>query len=96
MNMTKKKPEPTADEAPVRKHEHTDKVARNVLNALGMPPGFQKIRATNVYDNRWRVDVFQKSKGGEGMVTRTHICDSFFLTTDGSGNIEQEIIKKYE
>jgi len=97
MNMTKRKPELIEEEAPRRKHEHHEKVTLGLLGALGIPPGFQKIKAINVYDNRWRVDVYTKVQTEiECLVTRMKISDSFFITVDDKGNILTPISKKYE
>jgi hypothetical protein len=98
MNLTKERYAET--EVPVAKkpkNELQEKVARNVLNALGTPPGFLQIKACNVYDNRWRVDIWARQKQEtEGVITKTHIPDSFFCIVDDAGNlISPQIEKKY-
>jgi hypothetical protein len=97
MNMTKRKPEPIEEDVPRRKHEHHDKVTASLLGSLGIPPGFQKIKAINVYENNWRVDVYTKAQIEiECIVSRMEISDSFFIRVDENGKILTPISKKYE
>jgi hypothetical protein len=71
-------------------------VTANVLKALGTPPGYIKTKACNVFDNRWRVDVWvQVDDGVPRAITKASISDSFFLQVDVDGNIIGQIEKKY-
>lgn len=80
----------------------TKKVIGQVMTALGLPPGWVLTKATNTFDNNWRVDVWAKKPDPNGvqcLVRRNAICDSFFVRADDEGKIVRsspEITKKYE
>jgi hypothetical protein len=68
-------------------------MADTVLTALGRPKDLHRVRAHNVYDNRWRVDVFREIKQDTFRIT-----DSFFIVADEDGfiaNSTPAIAKKY-
>ena len=57
------------------------KLERLVINTLGKPKEFSQIRASNVYSDRWRVDIFCSfTTAGEMLTTKSlRITDSFFI-----------------
>lgn len=57
-------------------------VGRAVLTALGRPTNFLRVTATRVTDNSHRVNVLVGSDP-----TLARIAHSFFVTTDGDGNL---------
>ena len=51
---------------------------------VGYVPKLNRIRCTNVYDNRYRVDVFTYYKFDDDLYNRTKISQSYFVcVTDG-------------
>jgi len=80
----------------------TKKVIGQVMNALGLPPGWVLTKATNTFDSNWRVDVWAKKPDPMGIqciVSRNTIVDSFFVKADEQGKVlsaSPEIFKKYE
>ena len=52
-----------------------------VINTLGKPKEFSQIRVTNVYSDKWRVDIFCSfTTAGELLTTKSlRITDSFFI-----------------
>lgn len=88
--------EPEAKKAKLSGMALTDTVSNNLLAALGKPENLLKVRAVNVYDNRWRVDVWTKIGESAGIV-RALITDSFFLHVGEDGKIiSPHIDKKYK
>jgi hypothetical protein len=82
-------------EQPKRVDAVRDNVVRNVLNNLGTPPGYYQTKATNVYDNRWRVDIWTTvQQSNLGCIAKTIITDSFFVVADEKGNVVSPIIEK--
>jgi hypothetical protein len=66
-----------------REREHlNDAVGRGVIHALGAPAGLHQTQVRWLWENCYRVNVFV----GEG-ATCARIAHSFFLVTDGDGNI---------
>tara|TARA_R110000824_G_scaffold300449_2_gene488458 strand:+ start:362 stop:565 length:204 start_codon:yes stop_codon:yes gene_type:complete len=54
----------------------------------GKPDNFYKIRAYNVFDNSWRVDVWNSRDTGDNTLTRRISIDySYFVKTDETGKI---------
>lgn len=74
-----------------------DKVIFNVLKALGTPPGYYQTKASNVFENRWRVDVWSTvDQSILGTIAQSVITDSFFVIADENGKVVSPIItKKY-
>jgi len=94
----KTRPAPEQEQEPVTKrHPLTDVVANNVLKALGTPPRFLKIKSSHLFDNRFRVNVYQVVKQEfEGLIKKNCICDSFYCIVDEKGEIQNpKIQKKY-
>jgi hypothetical protein len=82
-----------------REEEHSQvqrlaiRIGRYVLQALGTPPGWHAVRVQPLWDGRFRANVLI----GEGPTSCT-IAHSFFLVTDGSGNVLEsspQIVKRY-
>lgn len=67
---------------PVLNHEAG--VTRQVLDALGTPTNLHKIRATNVFDSNWRVDLWTwKWLDEESKITKSLLIEySFFVKYD--------------
>jgi hypothetical protein len=77
----------------------TKKVIGQVMTALGLPPGWVLTKATNVFDNKWRVDVWAKQPnlGAPCLVNRYTIVDSFFVAVDNEGKVTSPSIElKYK
>jgi hypothetical protein len=95
----KTRPEPrTEDEEPIKQRNPlTDKVAENVLALLGKPKGLLKIKAIHLFENRFRVNVYEKVyQEFEGLIKKLYISESFFCIADEKGGIiSPEIEKKY-
>tara|TARA_B100001939_G_scaffold55410_1_gene44577 strand:+ start:1973 stop:2281 length:309 start_codon:yes stop_codon:yes gene_type:complete len=65
-------------------------VSNQVIEKLGgKPKNFHSIRASNVFDNKWRVDVFceRQIQGETTSVTNTTIDYSYFISVDEDNNI---------
>jgi hypothetical protein len=94
----KTRPEPrTEDEEPIKRNPLTDKVAESVLTLLGKPKGLLKIKAIHLFENRFRVNVYEKVyQESEGLIKKLYISESFFCIADEKGGIiSPEIEKKY-
>jgi len=70
-----------------------DTVSTNLMAALGRPSNLLKVRSVNVFDNRWRVDVWTITGESAGIV-RAVISDSFFLHVTDEGKIVSPVIEK--
>jgi hypothetical protein len=70
-----------------------DTVRTNVFKALGKPDNMIRINLVNVYDNRWRMNIWRKL-GESGGIVRSTISDSFFLQVDDQGGIISPVIEK--
>ena len=68
-----------------------DFVAQQVLDSVGVPPDFSHVNAINTFDNRWRVNVYNKSPG---FVEKRMIVASFYCITDSKGKIVTPTIEK--
>lgn len=94
MNLTKEKPVPVSDE-PRLDHHLVKKIVGQVMESLGVPPGWTHTKAVNIFDNRWRVNVYAKQPNTTNvLVVRSGIVDSFFLIVDGE-KVTTEIARKY-
>ena len=69
--------------------ERSEFVKKQVMNRLGKLKNFNFIKASNVFDNNWRVDVWCYKDNDETLVSvRDNSIDySFFVTTDNEGKI---------
>ena len=68
-------------EEPVKQQNaHLESIVRQeVLNRMGTPPRLHSIRCHNVFENRWRVNVWVEYDGGLDMVFTSHkIAHSYF------------------
>ncbi len=82
----------TCEETP-KTPKHSLTIGDTVLEILGRPKDLHKVRTHNVYDNRWRVDVFREIKQDTFRIT-----DSFFIVADEEGGIVSaapNIVKRY-
>jgi hypothetical protein len=69
---------------------HSDFVCEQVIKKLGgRPKNFHSIRASNVFDNKWRVDVFCHIQVDTELtsVTNLRIDYSYFIAVSGDGEI---------
>ena len=96
MNDTKDKPKTRsktkakAKSKPVTKKELENFVSEQVISKLGgKPPKFHSIRSKNVFDNKWRVDVFcyVETATENAVYFDKRIDYSFFISTDDSGKV---------
>tara|TARA_Y100000593_G_C4320080_1_gene343289 strand:+ start:6230 stop:6517 length:288 start_codon:yes stop_codon:yes gene_type:complete len=76
-------------------------VEEQVLNKLGKPDNLNFIRASNVFDNRWRVDVwcYHEVEGCLSKTSSSRIEYSYFVRTDEEGKItnsDPEINKEFD
>lgn len=69
------------------------KVAKSYLRLLGRPDDFHACKAVHLFDNRYRVNLWQTV--GRGLVTVLSITDSAFVLADKDGNIQTKINKRY-
>jgi hypothetical protein len=70
-----------------------DLIREQVVHSLGTPDDLLKVEVLRVGSDRYRVNVFV----GKDLISG-RITDSFFLTTDGEGNIltsSPEIVRVY-
>jgi len=77
---------------------NADKVIEKILNRLGKPPYLHHVDATNVYSNKWRVNVWTEDVA-PGMVAKSYeIKHSFFceLTDSGSLKVTPKIERLYK
>ena len=84
----------------ISQKNYTESVKEQVLEKLGKPNNLNFVRASNIFDNRWRVDVwcfFDSTK--TIMPTKcSKIFHSYFIHTSGSGEIiksDPKIEKEY-
>lgn len=66
-------------------------ISEQVLASVGTPPNFSHIKAINVFGDRWRVNVYDKSPG---FIEKKRIVVSFFCIVDEQGNITSPQISK--
>ena len=89
-----------SDSKELTKKELKSFVEEQVIAKLGKPTELNFIRASNVFDNRWRVDVWcYYDSTVTIMPTKcSNIKHSYFVHTDEHGKIinsSPEIIKEY-
>ena len=94
-----KKPLQTNDEG-ITKEELKSFVEQQVITKLGKPTKLNFVRASNIFDNRWRVDVWCYYDSTKTIMTTqcSHIFHSYFIYVDEHGKItksDPEIKKEY-
>lgn len=62
-----------------------DKVVKSVMLKLGRPKYFRSVTALNVYNNRWRVNVWCEHDG------QRKITNSYFVSATENGEILNSI-----
>ena len=62
-------------------------VKKQVIKAVGKIDRMKKIRARNVFDSNWRVDIWCESDTEECLVPKVNIKYSYFIKTDAEGII---------
>jgi hypothetical protein len=70
-----------------------DTIGRHVINALGQPGDPHRVHVRQLWENRYRVNILL---GVDAASAR--IAHSYFLVTDGHGNIVEsapEITRQY-
>jgi hypothetical protein len=75
--------------------DYSEDVRTAVLTALGKPVDLLKVTVANVYNNRYRVNVFRAVIEDSD---RVHLTDSFFVIVDDDGEVfsfRPEIVRKY-
>lgn len=75
--------------------DYSEDVRTAVLTALGRPVDLLKVTVANVYNNRYRVNVFRAVIEDN---ERVHLTDSFFVIADDDGEVftfRPEIVRKY-
>ena len=93
MNYPKPKkrplPKPPASEKPEPENPLASVVEKQVLEAIGKINRLVKIRAKNVFDNSWRVNVWCEidSETELCIIAQLKIKYSYFVKTDKEGNI---------
>ena len=93
---TRQQPEQET-EAPQARHPLTDAVGDGVIRALGTPPRFLKVKTVHLFDNRFRVNVYQQVQTEfECLIKKCQIVDSFFCIADEKGAVvSPRIERKY-
>src|SRR5687768_14217517 len=69
-------------------------IARHVMHALGQPGDLHRVQVRRLWEDRYRVNVLV---GTDALTTR--VAHSYFLVTDGEGNISTsspKITKRYD
>tara|TARA_R110000751_G_scaffold296555_1_gene405824 strand:+ start:778 stop:1095 length:318 start_codon:yes stop_codon:yes gene_type:complete len=93
MNNIKPKKPPSQKSPKFTQNETLDQnhksfVEKQVVEAIGKIDRMKKIRATNVFDNNWRVDIWcELDDAKEYMIPRLKIKYSYFVGTNSEGNI---------
>ena len=80
MDMTEKK---------TPKEALREKIIRQVLDGTGEIEEFKEVLPYNVFDNRWRIDVWQWywNPDCDTDYKGHRICQSYFIHVDEAGNI---------
>jgi hypothetical protein len=95
MALKIQRPEPV--EEPAKASPLTQKVADNVMKALGTPENFLFVKSCHLFENRFRVNIYKQIKTEfEGLIKKYCISDSFYCIVDEKGSIiSPKIEKKY-
>lgn len=73
-------------------------VKEQVLSRLGQPDTIKFVKAANVFDNNWRVDVWCHFESEVAMIKPAKIKHSYFVKVDEHGKFissSPEIKKEY-
>jgi hypothetical protein len=72
-------------------------VMQNLHDLIGVPEDYSHTKAINVYDNRWRVNVYRfRNDGIPSLIRRVFIGEnSFFITVDSKGKITSPVNKTW-
>ena len=66
-------------------------IKKQVIEAVGKIDGMKKIRASNVFDSNWRVDIWCESESDSAseqyLIPKVDIRYSYFIKADAEGNI---------
>ena len=84
----------------VKKEELKAFIEEQVITKLGKPKNLNFIKASNIFDNRWRVDVWCYFDSTETIVATkcSKIYYSYFIHADDDGKITKsnpEIVKEH-
>ena len=75
------------------KEENNTEIADFVLDQLGTPPNFSHVNVINIFDNRFRVNVYTKE---EGFIDKMTISASFYIINDKDDiHVSPEITPKF-
>ena len=66
-------------------------IIQAVIEKLGTPPNFSHVNAVNVFNNRWRVNVYDKQPV---FIEKRTIVASFYCIVNKKGEIKSPEIKK--
>jgi hypothetical protein len=69
------------------------RIGRQVLQALGEPPGFRAVNVRRLWEDHYRVNVLVG-----GHATSATIAHSYFLKADGTGHVvtaTPQIMRRY-
>jgi len=64
--------------------EHSPEVCDKLLELVGKPDNFHMCKALNVYDDRYRVNVFVKEDVSDITGHKLYIGNSYFCKYDGT------------
>jgi hypothetical protein len=107
MPNTPKKPKPKIkvakkalklEDKNLTKEELNSFVKEQVISKLGRPDTLKFIKAANVFDNNWRVDVWCHFESEVAMIRPAKIKHSYFIRVNEHGKItnsDPEIKKEY-
>lgn len=78
--------QPVANKA-MAENTHKSFVEKQVLEGVGKIDNLKMIRAKNVFDNNWRVDIWCETETEGCIVPKLDIRYSYFIRADKEGNI---------
>ena len=78
--------QPVANKA-MSENTHKPFVEKQVLEVIGKIKNMKMIRAYNVFDNNWRVNIWCETKTEGCIVPKLDIRYSYFIRADKEGNI---------
>lgn len=89
----------TVAEKPQTKTEKVsaEVVMQNLHDLLGVPNDYSHTKAINVFENRWRVNVYRFRRDGiPSLIRRVFIGEnSFFVEVDEKGKITSKLNKPW-
>jgi hypothetical protein len=92
MVKTKQQQPKEEEKTETKPNEHLkDFVAEQVLKLVGTPLNFSHVNAVNLFDDRWRINVYDKTPG---FIEKRKIVASFYCITDKKGKVVSPEIKK--